>query len=195
MAFGAAMSARASDWTDANDPTITYTALKTIKGDGSAYVITDIVPTGTDIVKTRVKMQSGTIGTETFFCARTAYMGNAFSSINNSRKLRVDRGNAQEATTGNVNVFSSNGEYLMEINFGKGSSTTEAVTLIRENGKNDKVIAELLRREGMTWPEGWGTAPVTHVPGYHGKGLASGFRRAFRRRIRTASARFRRISR
>lgn len=52
-------------------------------------------------------------------------------------------------------------------------------TLIRENGKNDKAIAAFLRREGMAWPDGWSTAPVTHVPGYHGKGLASGFGRVF----------------
>jgi len=52
-------------------------------------------------------------------------------------------------------------------------------TLIRENGKNDKAIAALLKREGMTYPDGWNTAPRTHVPGYHAKGLASGFGRVF----------------
>ena len=52
-------------------------------------------------------------------------------------------------------------------------------TLIRENGKNDRVIQVLLDRAGLPWPRGWESAPRTHVPGYHGKGLASGFGKVF----------------
>ena len=57
--------------------------------------------------------------------------------------------------------------------------TLDVKTLIRENGKNDGEIARLLKRENMPWPNGWDEAPQTHVPGYHGKGLCSGFGRVF----------------
>ncbi len=52
-------------------------------------------------------------------------------------------------------------------------------TLIRENGKNDGDIAECLKWFGADWPTGWTIAPVTHVPGYHSKGLCSGFGKVF----------------
>ena len=52
-------------------------------------------------------------------------------------------------------------------------------TLVRENGKNDKAIAAHLKQAGLPWPDGWESAPRTHVPGYHAKGLASGFGRVF----------------
>ena len=52
-------------------------------------------------------------------------------------------------------------------------------TLIRENGMNDKRIAAYLKKAGLPWPDGWVSAPRTRVPGYHAKGLASGFGRVF----------------
>ena len=52
-------------------------------------------------------------------------------------------------------------------------------TLIRENGMNDKAIAACLKKTGLPWPDGWASAPRTRVPGYHAKGLASGFGRVF----------------
>ena len=52
-------------------------------------------------------------------------------------------------------------------------------TLIRENGMNDQKIAACLKRAGLSWPDGWASAPRTRVPGYHAKGLASGFGRVF----------------
>ena len=52
-------------------------------------------------------------------------------------------------------------------------------TLIRENGMNDRRIKAYLERLGMPWPAGWDRAPRTHIPGYHSKGLASGFGRVF----------------
>ncbi|MBR3923845.1 MAG: hypothetical protein IKJ45_12080, partial [Kiritimatiellae bacterium] len=57
--------------------------------------------------------------------------------------------------------------------------TLEVDTLIRENGKNDWEINAMFKRLGMQWPTGWNSAPVTRVPGYHAKGLASGFGRVF----------------
>lgn len=52
-------------------------------------------------------------------------------------------------------------------------------TLIRENGKNDAAIADHIARTGGVWPQGWKTAPVTRVPGYHAKGLCSGFGKVY----------------
>jgi len=52
-------------------------------------------------------------------------------------------------------------------------------TLVRENGMNDKTIGAYLKRLGLPWPDGWDSAPRTRVPGYHSKGLASGFGRVF----------------
>ena len=52
-------------------------------------------------------------------------------------------------------------------------------TLIREDGMNDGAIGKLLARNGLPWPDGWDAAPQTKVPGYHSKGLSSGFGRVF----------------
>ena len=67
-------------------------------------------------------------------------------------------------------------------------------TLIRENGMNDATIERHLRSVSArgapetfgarlaprsAWPHGWHLAPVTRVPGYHSKGLSSGFGRVF----------------
>jgi hypothetical protein len=52
-------------------------------------------------------------------------------------------------------------------------------TLIRENGKNDKQITTFLKKYRRAWPKGWKSAPRTKVPGYHAKGLASGFGKVF----------------
>ena len=52
-------------------------------------------------------------------------------------------------------------------------------TLIREDGMNDKAIAAHLKRWNLPWPKGWDSAPVARAPGYHSKGLASGFGRVF----------------
>ena len=52
-------------------------------------------------------------------------------------------------------------------------------TLIRENGMNAKRIDAYLKKAGLPWPDGWASAPRTRVPGYHSKGLASGFGRVF----------------
>ena len=54
-------------------------------------------------------------------------------------------------------------------------TTGVPVTLIRENGKNDGAIGACFDAHGGERPDGWRTAPQTKVPGYHAKGLASGF--------------------
>lgn len=52
--------------------------------------------------------------------------------------------------------------------------TLDVNTLIRENGKNDHEIDGYLKKVGAPMPTGWASAPVTHVPGYHAKGLCGG---------------------
>ena len=122
--FVTGASAFAADWMDANDPTITYTALKTIKGDGSAYVITDIVPTLTDVVKMRFKTRNATLNAnETLFCARQGFKNKSFGAmIANSGKLRIDRGDQAEQLSSSA--LTMNTEYLMTVNYGDGNKNT-----------------------------------------------------------------------
>ena len=62
----------AADWTDANDPTVTYTALKSINGGGSGYIATDIRPTGKDTVKFKFKPDT-VDDIECIYCSRYEY--------------------------------------------------------------------------------------------------------------------------
>lgn len=55
----------------------------------------------------------------------------------------------------------------------------EVTTLIRENGKNDAAIERCCRDRGGKMPSGWQEAPKTVIPGYHSKGLCSGFGKVF----------------
>lgn len=52
-------------------------------------------------------------------------------------------------------------------------------TLIREDKINDGRFAAFFAKAGRPWPNGWAAAPQTKVPGYHSKGLSSGFGRVF----------------
>ena len=137
--FATGASAFAADWTDSIDSTITYTALKTIKGDGSAYVITDIVPTLTDVVKMRFKTRNATLNAnETLFCARQGFKNKSFGAmIANSGKLRIDRGDQAEQLSSSA--LAKNAEYLMSVNYGDGSKNT-TVTL---NGSAFALAANL----------------------------------------------------
>ena len=71
------------------------------------------------------------------------------------------------------------GLYELDLN------TLAVNTLIRENGMNDGAIRKHLQTVSargaprLTWPQGWEQAPRTRVPGYHAKGLCSGFGRVF----------------
>ena len=56
--------------------------------------------------------------------------------------------------------------------------TLEVNTLIRENGMNDGALKVVAAKAGGR-PRGWDAAPVTKVPGYHAKGLCTGFGRVF----------------
>ena len=141
FAISATRQVQASDWTDSTDSTITYTALKTIKGDGSAYVITDIVPTLTDVVKMRFKTRNATLNAnETLFCARQGYKSKSFGAMianSGTGKLRIDRGDQTEQYSSSA--LAKNTEYLMSVNYGDGSKNT-TVTL---NGSAFALAANL----------------------------------------------------
>lgn len=128
--FATGASAFAADWTDSTDSTITYTGLKTIKGSGSQYVVTDIVPALTDVVKMRFKTRNATLNAdETLFCARQGYKSKSFSAMigkSGTGKLRIDRGNQTEQYSSSA--LAKNAEYLMSVNYGDGNKNT-TVTL------------------------------------------------------------------
>ena len=58
-------------------------------------------------------------------------------------------------------------------------NTLAVNTLIRENPMNNWEIAAHLKAASLPWPTGWNLAPVTTLPGYHSKGLSSGFGKVF----------------
>ncbi len=171
LATGATLTARAADWTGADGNG--YTALESIKGDGSAYVVTDIVPTLTDVVKMRFKTPNADFKGETLFCSRKAWKSKsfvaAFGNDTNKRpnKLRIDRGNAEERFT--ASALAKNTEYLMSVNYGDGSKDG-TVTL---NGSAAPLEGAL---DPTTDSPAYGlvffalnNAQTTLVPGYYGK--------------------------
>ncbi|MBR3776959.1 MAG: hypothetical protein IKL02_05120 [Kiritimatiellae bacterium] len=84
------ISARAADWTDANNAT--YTALKSINGGGSGYIATDFKPAGTDTVKFKFK-PSTVNGNDCIYCSRYfdgGYMKKQFCGFRIDSAFRVD---------------------------------------------------------------------------------------------------------
>ena len=94
----------AADWTDKDDPTVTYTALKSINGGGSGataggYIITDITPAGTEIVKFKVKTPGDVSANGCVYCARSftykskkwSVAATQFAGFRLATKFRIDR--------------------------------------------------------------------------------------------------------
>ncbi len=85
------ISARAADWTDANN--VTYTALKSINGGGSGYIATDFKPNGKDTVKFKFK-PSTVSGNDCIYCSRykngSGYMAVQFSGFRIGSTFRID---------------------------------------------------------------------------------------------------------
>ena len=52
-------------------------------------------------------------------------------------------------------------------------------TLLQDDGYNKGVIAAYLKKCGAPYPPNWESTPLTKLPGYHGKGLCSGWGRVF----------------
>jgi hypothetical protein len=87
---GAALTASAADWTDANN--VTYTALKSINGGGSGYIATDFTPLGTDTVKFKYR-PSTVSGNECIYCSRFSggsYMKSQFCGFRIGSAFRID---------------------------------------------------------------------------------------------------------
>ena len=108
----------AADWTDANN--VTYTALKTLKGNGDGVIITDIVPTSSDIVKFRF-MPVTTIENNTyecFYCTRASNNANTFSSFREGGRIRLDRGQTASKTLCNTTALTLSNEFAVVANYG-----------------------------------------------------------------------------
>lgn len=103
----------AADWTDVNN--VTYTALKTLKGNGDGVIITDIVPTSSDIVKFRF-MPVTTIENNTyecFYCTRASNNANTFSSFREGGRIRLDRGQTASSAICNMTALTLNNEFAV----------------------------------------------------------------------------------
>ena len=119
--FGAS-SAWAADWTDKDDPNVTYTALKYIKGKataqttGGGWFVLPIKPNGTDIVKMRFKLAT-TEWTQFLWCNRAGSSlakypkFGAYFSVAGYVQCQRNTGN----TAGNTNP--GTGECSIEVNY------------------------------------------------------------------------------
>ena len=124
LALCLALPSFAADWTDANGNQ--YTALKSIKGNGSGSaggprIITDIHPAGTDTVKLRF-MPTTVSGYDCLFCTRNSGSGavNTFSGFRTSSKIRIDRYHTTRHTTCLTTLLSANTDYALVADFNKG---------------------------------------------------------------------------
>ena len=142
VAASATLPANAADWTDATDPTITYTALKSIKGngDGKGYLVTDITPNCTDIVM--MKFKPATVSSSypgAYFCARDANASGMFTCYRPSNKIRLDRGASstsnQKTSTGTI---STSYDYLLTADYGRKTAT------IIQDGSSSDLFGQVL---------------------------------------------------
>lgn len=90
FAVGVPLQSIAADWTGADGKT--YTALKSINGGGSGYIVTDFVPGGTDTVKFKYK-PSTVSGDDCIYCSRYSsggYTKKQFCGFRIGSAFRVD---------------------------------------------------------------------------------------------------------
>ena len=122
FAVGVPLQSIAADWTDADDSTITYTALKSIKGGGSApaYINTGIVPNGTETVKFKFKPTDvRTSSNDAIFCSRDSSAAQQFAGFKIGSKIRIDRNSTQ--STCNSPALSANSDYSVVANYSAGT--------------------------------------------------------------------------
>jgi len=123
FALALAQTAFAADWTDANDPTVTYTALRSLKGANSGYVATDITPLCTDIVKMKFQPVAAA---GALFCARDASASGMFTCYHSTAdgSIRIDRGanSTSNQKTSNSKVSTGN-DYLLTADYGNKTAT------------------------------------------------------------------------
>ncbi|MBR2920700.1 MAG: hypothetical protein IKC27_05040 [Kiritimatiellae bacterium] len=119
--FGAS-GAWAADWIDKDDPNVTYTALKYIKGKataqatGGGWFVLPIKPNGTDIVKMRFKLAT-TAWTQFLWCNRA---GSSLAKYPKFGAYFSAGGNIQcQRNTGNTasNTNPGTGECSIEVNY------------------------------------------------------------------------------
>ena len=134
---GAVLTASAADdWTDANN--VTYTALKSIKGngDGQGYLVTDIVPNCTNIVMMKFKPVSAS---SALFCARDKDAKKQFacyhSYSSSKNSIRIDRDTSQQTSTSTVSTSS---DYLFVADYGRKTAT------IVQSGLNTDLFGKAL---------------------------------------------------
>ena len=120
LCASAYMPLMAADWTvDGVD----YTALKSLKGANSGYVVTGITPLCTDIVKMKFQPVAA-VGA--LFCARNASASGMFTCYHSSTdgSIRIDRGavSSSNQKTSNSKVSTGN-DYLLTADYGKKTAT------------------------------------------------------------------------
>ena len=131
LLFGVS-SAWAADWTDADGKT--YTALKSINGGGNGtaaggFIITDITPAGTEIVKFKVKTPAAVTKNGCVYCARSfTKSGNKwtvdatqFAGFRLAKKFRIDRKGTQTSLDDETCTPAT--EYSVSANYSTGAVT------------------------------------------------------------------------
>lgn len=166
-----ATCARATDWigADGNE----YTALKSIKGtrtasgstSAGAWIVTDITPSGTDIVKTKFKMNSVSFN-QCMWCARTknsgtdnkSFCGFLIYKTKDNQVLRFDRngtGNeisgSNPGTSSDCTVVANYSTRKVSINGGTettfgatGTYTVGSVLMLFGSNDGSNVISDSL---------------------------------------------------
>ena len=120
LCASAYMPLMAADWTvDGVD----YTALKSLKGANSGYVVTGITPLCTNIVKMKFQPVAA-VGA--LFCARDASASGMFTCYHSTQdgSIRIDRGakSTNNQKTSNSKVSTRN-DYLLTADYGKKTAT------------------------------------------------------------------------
>ena len=128
LLFGVS-GAWAADWIDKDDPNVTYTALKSIKGNGSAYIKTEIIPAGTETVKlkfspTVISGKATATGlNEALFCSRDANAKAQFAGFKLANKIRIDRDDKQGTST--ASLPAKNQDYVIVADFAGGTASID----------------------------------------------------------------------
>ena len=110
----------AGDWTDNQDNE--YTALAAIKNTGGQWIVSDITPSSTDIVRTKFKSYD-TANNNTIWCARPAKispLSQAFSGFFLKTYFRIDRSDkSSPSKSGGPNPGTD--DCYVEANYGTGA--------------------------------------------------------------------------
>ena len=124
----------AADWKDAEGNE--YNALKYLKGNGAAYIITDITPSCTDIVKMKFKLGADAAGA--LFCARDGSANGSFTCYHDysasQNKIRLDRGLNKTFNQKKSTSLSKEQDFLLTADYGRKNAT------IVQDGSSDDLF-------------------------------------------------------